>query len=294
VPVSLPNTTILDNYPPNPQVAGTDIFATGYFTVANNPVFAQYIYGQQGQDKFSPEFFLAPSVYPIFGNEANPIAGIRFRNAVAGSAAQVFGAFFYRNDPTLTPSSEFLSTISSAGLYTPPSTGAIRVIQRQSLSIAAANVTFTSIPGTFDSLFIIYQARLDAAIFNGSLNLRFNLDAGANYNLQLHGANNAANIAAANSLANQIQVGSITGAAATAGRAGSGDILIPNYAGTTFHKTLVAHNGFSQANTNGDQQYLDSTGTWISTAAVTSILLFPGAGNFIAGSTFTLLAYNTS
>jgi len=119
VPVSLPNTTVADSYPSagggGAQISGRDIFASGWFTVANAAVLAEYLYGLQGFDIASPEMFLAPGTYPLAGNEQNPLNGIRFRNAVAGSPAQVWGAFFYKTDPVLSSSAEFTSQISPSG-----------------------------------------------------------------------------------------------------------------------------------------------------------------------------------
>lgn len=123
MPISLPNTTVADTYPPagqgGAQVLGRDIFNNGWFTVANNPVVCQYQYGQQGQFSNSPEFFLAPGTYPIFGTPANPLNGIRFRNAVAGKNAQVWGGFFYKDDPVISSSNEFTSIVTPGGGVTP-------------------------------------------------------------------------------------------------------------------------------------------------------------------------------
>lgn len=121
MPATLPNTTVANAYPqfgtPNAaQVQGDDVFDTGWFTVANNPVFAEYEYGKFGFQRVSPEMYLAPGIYPLKGTDANPLNGIRFRNGIANSNAQVWGSFFYKTDPTILASSEFTSQIApSAG-----------------------------------------------------------------------------------------------------------------------------------------------------------------------------------
>jgi hypothetical protein len=127
VPVSLPNTTVADTFPPasgGAQLAGNDIFTTGWFTVANNAAIAEYEYGYFGASKFSPEIFLAPGTYPIsVSDPAQALMGIRFRNAVAGKAAQVWGALFYPKDVVLASSSEFTSIVAAGGGITPPASG---------------------------------------------------------------------------------------------------------------------------------------------------------------------------
>jgi len=153
VPVSLPNTTVADTYPApgsgGAQIAGTDILDHGYFVVANNSVICQYSYGTEGQSNPSPEFFLATGVYPLSGTDVNPINGLRFKNAVAGKAAQVFGAFFYKNDPTLIAASPFDSQISSSGTVTPPVSSGAYISGELSQATILAGTGFTaSRPGT--------------------------------------------------------------------------------------------------------------------------------------------------
>lgn len=124
MPVSLPNTTTTNNYPVpgagGAQIIARDVFASGWFTVANAAVFAQYSYGKQGQSDPSPDLYLAPGTYPLIGNEINPVNGIRFKSAVPGSPAQIWGAFFYKNDPVLQSSAEFTALISASGGVSQP------------------------------------------------------------------------------------------------------------------------------------------------------------------------------
>jgi len=123
MPIALPNTTVADTYPifgsGGAQVAGTDVFSSGWFTVANNAADCEYSYGIQGQYNTGPEIYLAPGTYPLTGSPTLPINGIRFKNHVAGSAAQVWGAFFYKNDPVIQSSNEFTSQVSPSGGVSP-------------------------------------------------------------------------------------------------------------------------------------------------------------------------------
>ncbi|MGD1072770.1 MAG: hypothetical protein ABSB15_21830 [Bryobacteraceae bacterium] len=59
----------------------------------------------------------------------------------------------------------------------------------------------------------------------------------------------------------------------------------PAEAGTTFYKGILASIYYMTTTT---EQALLTGGGWNNTAAITSIVLTPSAGNFVAGSTFTL------
>lgn len=151
MPIALPNTTVADAYPPatggGAQIFGNDVFATGWFTVANNAVICEYAYGVQGQGQFSPEMFLAPGTYPIYGTEPLPLKGIRFRNAVAGANGQVWGSFFYKNDPVLTSSAQFTGTVSAGGTVNPP---AVSLKSAKASAAAVNNAAFTAV--TFNAI----------------------------------------------------------------------------------------------------------------------------------------------
>jgi hypothetical protein len=119
MPLSLGNTPTADAYPApgagGAQLAGSDIFTSGWFIVANNAVFAEYEFGNQGQLRTSGELYLAPGNYPLIASVENKLCGIRFRSAVAGTPAQVWGTLFYPTDPTLQSSSEFTAAVSPSG-----------------------------------------------------------------------------------------------------------------------------------------------------------------------------------
>lgn len=151
MPISLPNTTTTDTFPKfgstGAIIAGTDVLARGYFIVANNPVFVQYLYGGLGLEDYSPEFYSVPASYSLTANPNDkPIAGIRFRSANAGIPAQVFGAFFYPRDPVLEASSEFTATISSTGSINP--IASVNVTAVQAGNKAPGNTYTITVPAT--------------------------------------------------------------------------------------------------------------------------------------------------
>jgi hypothetical protein len=86
----------------------------------------------------------------------------------------------------------------------------------------------------------------------------------------------------------QMGLAIVCGSTAPAGVAGAGRIVIPNYAGTTFHKNALCHAGFKLANTASNIQVGVAAGFWRSTAAITSVLLKLSSGNLIAASSAQL------
>lgn len=76
-----------------------------------------------------------------------------------------------------------------------------------------------------------------------------------------------------------VYCGDISGSNDAAGAAGMAHIVIPDYAGSVFRKQLLV--------TERDEQSPDAAliaATWGNTAAITSVLLYPATGNFLAGS----------
>lgn len=118
MPRILPNTTTADQYPGTAggaQIGIGDIFGSGFFVVANAAVFCQYFHGLRGQSDNSDELFLPPGTYPLTATEKDPLGGLRFRSAVTGTPAQVFGVLYYPNEATLLASSEFTASVSPGG-----------------------------------------------------------------------------------------------------------------------------------------------------------------------------------
>lgn len=162
------------------------------------------------------------------------------------------------------------------------------VISDQTLSGTSADVQFLAIPQTYRDLEIVYQARGDTAAVSTFIDLKFNNDGSAAYQRErVSGASNVASAGPVTGAAGTVLVvSSVPAASATANHAGSGRILIPNYAATTFYKETLAETGYFDGT---DYNELASHGWWLSTAAITRIDVLPTAGNFIAGSRFTLL-----
>lgn len=160
------------------------------------------------------------------------------------------------------------------------------------VTCAATSITFSSIPGTGTHLLLKVLGRVSDAAAAENLVIQFNADTGSNYWYQLIEGNNTTNSASDSlGLVAVPLISAIPGASATANHAGTADIDLEGYAGTTFDKQVTAKWGFY---TSGSHPLTTGQATvdWANTAAITSIKLIDGGGgNFVAGSVFTLYAF---
>ena len=148
--------------------------------------------------------------------------------------------------------------------------------------------TFSSIPGTYRALKLVWQARSSVSALTEALSLRFNADTGSNYDRQVLQAGATSVQGTETFAASSAGIGPITGATAPTNQTGSGRIEIPNYAGTTFFKrgTGVASVCFGTA--TGSMQVQENGIQWRSTAAISSLTAFLASGNFVTGSKLQL------
>lgn len=156
------------------------------------------------------------------------------------------------------------------------------------LSGTAASITFSSIPSTFRSLRIQGVGRGDTAATSVEVRMQFNGDTTAIYDTQVLAGQGAAASAAETLAATFTKIGEMGAASAAAGNGGLFVIDIPWYAGTTFWKLMNAGNADSIGTASGNLINWPRVGRWRSTSAITSLSIFPAAGNFIAGTSFAL------
>lgn len=141
MPLSIPNTTVgSSSYTAALTFAGNDVFAWGFFTVANNPVFAQLLEGPHGQAVPQDEVYLPPATYPIAGGD-RAISGIRFRanDATVTPLPQVFGTLYYPREPGVQAGTPFPGNISPSGGLT----GVAGVLGYQEFTAAVATAAAT-------------------------------------------------------------------------------------------------------------------------------------------------------
>jgi hypothetical protein len=160
------------------------------------------------------------------------------------------------------------------------------LITRTELASAAATVTFSDIPQTYDHLELSIYARTATAADTSVVDIKFNADAtAANYDVQrLIGTSSTA--AAAQSAASQ-RSGTVPAASSTANIFGSITQTFYNYTKTDRHK----HSLFVSGHTGNQPAVELYSQRWEDTSAITSIAL-TGTGDFIAGSVFTLRGIN--
>ena len=148
------------------------------------------------------------------------------------------------------------------------------------LASATASVTFSSIAATYTHLQV--RAILANSGGIGGYALQFNSDTGSNYAwhyLQGNGATTAAGATTSTT--------SITGALGTntANVFGGSVLDILDYANTNKYKTARVLHGYD-ANGSGYAQI--NSGVWMNTAAINTIKLTSGNGNFAIYSSFAL------
>ena len=153
-----------------------------------------------------------------------------------------------------------------ASTYTP--------IATQTASGSVATLAFTSIPSTYTDIVAVIQGNTT----NANMVMRFNSDNAGNYSRTVLRGNGTA----ASSFAQTSQTElTLDGSFSTPGQ--NFIVHIMNYSNAITYKTALARS--NNAGSGVDQE----VGLWRNTAAINRIdFLFSGAGNFTAGSTFTL------
>jgi hypothetical protein len=142
-----------------------------------------------------------------------------------------------------------------------------------------------NIPSTFTHLMIVIQANSTIAFDN--LYLRVNNDGGANYDAQWLSVSGTAVSGAQDIAADHIHICAMP-SVITAGPFASAKILISNYKGTAFWKSIQSEANRKDTSGAGNANLGLRAGTWLSTAAVTRLTLYPASGSFAAGSVFSL------
>jgi hypothetical protein len=153
---------------------------------------------------------------------------------------------------------------------------------------ANGSFEFAAIPATFRHLKILIIARGIAVATVDNIFLRFNNDSTAIYDYQRHTAENATIVASAAVAQTEIQIGEVAASTAPAGKAGVIEVIVFDYARTTFHKHVRTSYFRSEGTAAADQEAGLYGGIWRNTAAVTEIDVIGGANVFEAGSRATL------
>ena len=170
-------------------------------------------------------------------------------------------------------------------------TGAMSEIETITADGSSATIDFQNIPDTFTHLFLIGQIRFAGAVTEVLIEARLNNDSGANYNEQDLKGDGASATASGNANQNEISLGRVPGASATANMAGQIQAHLANYVNTTFFKTLLAQFLHIRSNTPANWEVGLAGGMWKDTTAVSRITLLSttgSSGNIASGSVVTL------
>ena len=167
--------------------------------------------------------------------------------------------------------------MDSAGVLLTPASNLL-------VDVALAGTTTTfNIPGGYTDLMIVAEARSDTAATTANLHGQVNSDTGSNYDGQYTGLSNGGFSSSARSAADTKMLFGVVTAASILSNAPTGvTILVPNYLGTTYHKTFITNGTLKDA--SNLVSFVGGLGYWRSTAAIVSMTLSLSAGSFVTGS----------
>jgi hypothetical protein len=166
--------------------------------------------------------------------------------------------------------------MAAAQTYTPLAT--------TTLGSATASYTFSSISGSYTDLVLVMSARTDNTGTGATYCIRYNSDSSALYSLTALEANGTSVISERYSSVTYAESGRINTSSSSNTTPSLSIVNIMNYANTTTYKTAL-----TRSSASNETYAVDAEVTlWRSTAAISSLYIFPSSGNFVAGSTFTL------
>lgn len=153
----------------------------------------------------------------------------------------------------------------------------------------AADMDFTSIPGTYTDLLLKASLRGTTSATSVEARLRFNGDTGTNYRNKYLGANGAS--AYSGSYDGNFQgttffyANEINGASSTASTFSNFEFYIPNY--TSSNNKSISLDGVMENNATTAYSNLTAQ-LWINSSAITSIKIYSISSNLAQYSTATL------
>ena len=165
------------------------------------------------------------------------------------------------------------STEATGLKWATPDAGGMTVIASGSLS--GSSTVINSIPGTYNNLRLLVR-NPRGVTDNKEFYIRLNADTGTNYNYSL--AREAFNVAANSSflpvgfnMDNSVNNGTLF-------------MDFSDYANTAVWKLAKSFSAFTNATNNSNSTYADYLHFWKSTSAITSITMYPDAGNWNGGT----------
>jgi hypothetical protein len=152
----------------------------------------------------------------------------------------------------------------------------------------AADIEFTSIPGTYTDLVVKVSARNARADVIDGFQISFNGDTASYARLELY---NESGAIGSESIADR-RIGVINSDTATSNTFGSAEIYIPNYTSSNYKS--LSTDSITENNDSFNAMWLTAN-LWSNTAAITSIALTTStANNWVQYSTATLYGIKNS
>jgi hypothetical protein len=218
--------------------------------------------------------------------------------AIAKSTVTTAGDIIYRNATVpvrlgIGTAGQVLKVNSGATApeWGAASAGAVTQITDTTLSSAAADITFSSIPSTYNHLMIIISGRCSSASVNGTdLLVQLNSDTATNYR---HARNTKYGTAGATvtieggSNFTSMSLGNLWGGTASSNTISGAQMIFPNYKGTTLTKSMIFNGGCMTDAPGAGSGYAQ----WINFSAVTTIKIFSSGGNLDTGTRATLYGW---
>jgi hypothetical protein len=136
---------------------------------------------------------------------------------------------------------------------------------------------------------LVWSVRSTTTATGEGLNIRYNGDSGANYDIQTIQAFGTGASGFESFTGTSGNLANVTAASSPSNSPGVGSAFILDYRGTSFHKILESDVAYRIGNSRGQMGKQQFQMTWRNTSAITSIEVFLSAGgNFAAGSKITL------
>lgn len=163
----------------------------------------------------------------------------------------------------------------------------MKLIQKTTLTSSVGSVTLGTggtIPQTYTDLFIVMSVRSDRAAVVDQIRARFNGEASDTNNSGRFLAGDSGSVSGGTDAF--FRAGYAAGASVSSSTFASSDLYIANYTGSAVKDAL----GTSVLENNSTSAAITTLASkWNNSAAITSIVLYPGLGtNFVAGSTIYL------
>lgn len=152
----------------------------------------------------------------------------------------------------------------------------------------SADITLSSIPSTYDDLWLVASLRQSTTNVNGDVWLEFNSDTGSNYSSDfLNGTNNAVSATNQSSQTKMFIRDSNADSTTYPSTFTSFGIYIPRYSNSSYEKQII----IDKARPSTSASVFDvsiGAGLWRNTAAINAIKIIDERGTFVQYSSVSL------